>query len=541
VLNENQLVSFLGDLAMALRLLRRLPGYLRRPLTLDHCHSILRQRLARREADFLDLARATIFADRTSPYLALLEMAGCESGDLERLVSHEGVEGTLSLLFRQGVYLTVDEFKGRIPLIRGSTTVAIGADRFRNPLSVPHLGVTTSGSRGLPTRVRLDIASVRDRAVNMCLALDARGGARWRTAVWSARGITPLLWFSGYGEPAVRWFLITDPGSLGLASPFWWSIQTMAWASRIAGVPVPSPEFVSVEAPAPIIEWIGQTLGAGDVPHLWGAPSSVVRLCQAAEEAGIDLAGARFTITGEPVTEARLAAIRRVHGDAVPDYGSVDSGGSISYGCLSPEAPDEVHVFSDLNAVIQADGPPFPAGALLVSSLRPTTPFVLLNVSMGDRATITRRRCGCPLETLGWRTHLHSIRSYEKLTAGGVTFEDTDVVRVLEEILPRRFGGGPADYQLVESDAADGQPRLRLLVRTSVGPVDPAEVSNVFLDAIGSESEASRHMADQWRQAGFLRVERADPHATTSGKILHLVTGPTGRSGDLGDGHTGGR
>jgi hypothetical protein len=51
-----------------------------------------------------------------------------------------------------------------------------------------------------------------------------------------------------------------------------------------------------------------------------------------------------------------------------------------------------------------------------------------------------------------------------------MTFLDTDVIRVLEEILPARFGGGPADYQLVEDERADGQPCLRL-----VGDLDEEE------------------------------------------------------------------
>ena len=46
--------------------------------------------------------------------------------------------------------------------------------------------------------------------------------------------------------------------------------------------------------------------------------------------------------------------------------------------------------------------------------------------------------------------HLHDVRSFEKLTAGGVTCLDVDVIRVLEEVMPRRFGGRPADWQLVE-------------------------------------------------------------------------------------------
>jgi len=515
----------LGDAGMVLRVFRSLPSYLRNPLTIPECRAILRQRLERREQGFLDLVQRSVFANPTSPYRSLLQRAGCEYGDLAHFVQHEGVEHALRVLLREGVYLTVDEFKGRRPVVRGGTTLSMDPDQLRNPLSIPHFWALTSGSRGAATRIQLDLACIRDRAVNMCLTLDARGGAHWQNAIWSTRGIAPALWYSGFGEPIARWFLLADPRAFELQSQFQWSIRVITWTSRLAGVPIPFPEYVPINAPFSILRWIEKTLRSGEVPHLWASPSSVVRLCQAAKEAGMDFAGVRFTITGEPVTDARLAAIRRLHGDAVPDYGSADSGGSMTHGCLSPDASDDVHLFSDLNALIQAEGPPFPKGALLVSSLRPTAPFILLNVCMGDHAIMTERRCGCPLESLGWRTHLHTIRSYEKLTAGGMTFEDTEVIPLLEEVLPRSFGGGPMDYQLVEEEAEDGQPRLCLLVHPSVGSVDPVAVSKVFLDAIGSGSESKRHMAAQWQQAGFLRVERKVPHSTASGKILHLVAG----------------
>jgi hypothetical protein len=44
-----------------------------------------------------------------------------------------------------------------------------------------------------------------------------------------------------------------------------------------------------------------------------------------------------------------------------------------------------------------------------------------------------------------------------------------------------------------------------------------------------SESEGRRHMAVQWRQAGFLHLEREAPHASGSGKILHLMAAPACR------------
>jgi hypothetical protein len=85
---------------------------------------------------------------------------------------------------------------------------------------------------------------------------------------------------------------------------------------------------------------------------------------------------------------------------------------------------------------------------------------------------LSQRRRGCPLEQLGWTTHLHSIRSFEKLTAAGMTFLDTDVIQVLAEVLPARFGGGPTDYQRVEQEQSDGRPTIRLLVHPGLGPLD---------------------------------------------------------------------
>lgn len=512
----------LDDLLLGFRLIHGLPAYLRQPLQPDEARAILRRRFERREADFLHLARQAIFANRTSPYRSLLRQVGCELGDLERLVGHDGVEGALRVLYRNGVYLSVDEFKGRRPAIRGSATIPIDPRRLRNSLAAPCAWAATSGSRGDATRVPLGLASIRDRAVNVYLTLGARGGANWRHAVWGTPGIGPLLWYSACGTPAARWFSQLDPTMPGLHPRYRWSVRLLHWASRLAGTPLPPLDHVPLDAPLPIADWMARALRAGEVPHLWAFPSSAVRLCQAAEEAGLDLSGARLTVTGEPVTDARLAAIRRAGADPVPDYGSADSGGPMSYGCLAPEASDEVHFFHDLHALIQAEEGPFPVGTLLVSSLRPTAPFVLLNVSMGDRAVATDRACGCPLEALGWRRHLHTIRSYEKLTAGGMTFIDTDVISVLEDVLPRRFGGGPTDYQLLEEETDEGHPRLCILVAPSVGAVDSAAVSDAFLAALGVGSMTARVMAAQWRQGGVVHVERRAPLATPSGKILHL-------------------
>jgi hypothetical protein len=252
-----------------------------------------------------------------------------------------------------------------------------------------------------------------------------------------------------------------------------------------------------------------------------------VRVCEAALDGGLDLCGAQFSVGGEPITASRLDTIRRAGAEAAPRYGSIEAG-LIGDGCLAPATADDHHFYHDLLACVQPGPgdarPDVPADAVLISSLRPTAPLLLLNVALGDRATVVSRGCGCPLEEAGWRIHLSSIRSYEKLTAGGMTLLDADVIRVLEDVLPARFGGGPTDYQLLEEEGARGQPRLRLLVHPAIDAVDTAAVAEAFLTALGEGTGAARIMSLAWRGANSLRVERARPVATASGKVLHVHT-----------------
>jgi hypothetical protein len=336
-----------------------------------------------------------------------------------------------------------------------------------------------------------------------------------------------VLDLSSFGPRPARWFTQIEAGAAGLHPRYRWSVRLLRWGSLLAGRPLPAPIYVPLDDPLPVARWLAETLRSGQTPLLWTHASPGVRVCRAALEAGLDLRGAQLSIGGEPSTPARLAAIRQVGAEVVPHYASMECG-LIGYGCLAPNEADELHLMSDLHAMIQADPsssmPGLLPGTLLVSSLRPTSRFILLNASLGDRAELSQRPCGCPLQRHGWTTHLQAVRSFEKLTAGGMTFLDSDVVRVLEEDLPARFGGGPTDYQLVEEDAVDdgGQPKLRLLVRPSIGPLDEGAVLEAFLVAIGGGSGVERVMELQWRQADWLRVERRAPLSTAAGKILHL-------------------
>ena len=511
------------------RFLLGLPGWLRRPIDGLTARAVVRARLAARETDFLTLARRFIYDANGSPYRRLLRLAGCEYGDLERLVHREGLEGALATLFAHGVFLTVDEFKGRRPAIRGSAHLSIDHVDLANPSVVSHFVAQSSGSRGARTPVPFDLAFVREHAINRRLSLEARRALTWRHAVYGlADGaeMAIVLRFAVCGASPERWFTPVDPRMPGLARRYRWTEHAMRWGSALGGVRLPVPRPVSPTALRPIVEWMRRALAAGETPHLKTYTSLAVRVCRTALESGVDLSGAHFTVVGEPLTAARHTAITRsgAHAPAT-DYGSTETG-QLGEPCVAPDAPDDVHVLDDLHGLIQAGstGRPhgLPPGALLVTSLRLTAPLVLLNVSMGDEAELSTRSCACPLDGHGWRRHLNAIRSFEKLTSGGMTFFDTDVVRVLDEVLPSRFGGAPTHYQLLEDEGTGGEPRLSLLVDPAVGDVDTRAVADTFLRALGDSSPGERIMEHAWRGLDVLKVVRAAPRMTGSGKILHL-------------------
>jgi hypothetical protein len=124
---------------------------------------------------------------------------------------------------------------------------------------------------------------------------------------------------------------------------------------------------------------------------------------------------------------------------------------------------------------------------------------------------------------IGWTYHVSEVRSYQKLTAGGITLLDSDIIHVLEHVLPDRFGGTPLDYQLVERiDMNTGHAVVQLLVAPHLAGVVESDVRDAFLAAIGGGTGGQHLMALQWRHGNVLRVIREQPRRTASGKIQHV-------------------
>jgi hypothetical protein len=198
--------------------------------------------------------------------------------------------------------------------------------------------------------------------------------------------------------------------------------------------------------------------------------------------------------------------------------------GRMAVACGRPTTHDDVHVVSDKVAFLEREIPLRAGGnvrGLVLSSLLWSAPKIMLNVELGDHAVRTRSGCGCLWESIGFTDILHTIRSYEKLTSEGMHFGGADVIGLVEDMLPSRFGGNPTDYQLIEEER-DGLPTVSLLVSPRVGPLDEQEVRAAALAALAAPDNAHQMMAGLWKDAAVLRVVRKEPYATPAGKVLPL-------------------
>ena len=517
----------LNDLAMAVRLMRDLKTFLQQPLTLDDSLRLLRDRLARRDESFLDIIGRAVFDNARSPYLPLLNQAKIRYEDVEGWVRRGGVDEAVAELYGAGVYVTLDEFKGRQPIRRLGLELPVRAHDFDNPLHLAHYEARSGGTRSAGTRARVDLAFLTHEAASQIVFLEAVGGLGrpmgvWRTALPSGAAMKNVLRHAKAGILAERWF---SPTRFTWSRDLWrhWLFtRYVIAASRWWGRPIAAPEHVPLDQAVVVARWLAEKKARGTPAHLDAAVSSAVRVCLAARAHGLDIAGTLFRVGSEPFTEARAQIIASAGCRALCHY-ALGEVGRLGLACPAAKAVDEVHVAADVVALLQRERTLGGAavGALYCSTLHPAVPKVMVNVELGDYAVMSDRACGCPFDRLGFRQHLHTIRSYEKLTSEGMHFVGTELLRLLDEVLPDRFGGDPTDYQLVEEEeVASGLPRVSLVVSPRVGEVDADRLIATTLEAL--TRDAGSVMVRHWRDAHTLRVVRREPYATAAAKILPL-------------------
>ena len=513
-----------GDAAMVARLTRDLPRYLCHPMTPAQVREGVVARLSARPERLLRTVEQTIFGNPESPYLKLLRIAGCEPGDLRALVRQEGVEGALQTLADRGVYATFDELKGRREVVRGSQRLHISEQDLDNPRVRPHLILQTGGSGGRPSRVRYSLAYFEDWAASFGIALQAHHAEQADHVYWWPVPFHGMLASARLGRPPIAWYypLHPLPRLVRLGGWYLWLL------SALAGRPLPPPRRGDLESPEPVVAWIAEHVRRDRTLMIRTMPSTGARAARIALESGRSLAGVTFLLGGEPVTEARRRQIEAAGARLIVLYSSVELIG-LSYSCAAPRSADDVHVMLDMYGLAQRRREASPEGpvvdATLFTTLSPLSAKIALNMELGDYARVEERDCDCLLGALGLRVHLSEVRSFEKLTGEGVTFARSNLERILEEVLPARFGGTGLEYQFAEEEAENGATRLVLRVSPSVGELDPSLLRSVLLAELGRGGSGSRYHAGIWRSARTIEVRREQPLVTPAGKVLpfHLL------------------
>jgi hypothetical protein len=518
----------LDELRMFGRYASGLSAFFRDTVSFDESRKRLISSLERREQSLLDTLRRGVWQNSASPYLPLFRRAGIEYADLEALVHREGVDRSLSELLNAGVYVTLDEFKGKKPIIRPGLEIPVTHEDFDNPLLVAHFEGKTGGSGGTRRRLLIDLGLIDQDASAHAVFLDSFGlrgrpSGVWRTVPPNNSGIKKPLMSARLGLQIDRWFsqLPTSwaPSEVKYAA---FTAFTVAMA-RLRGRQFPYPEYLPAANVGVIVEWMAKLAASGSPVFFDTSASSAVRICAYASQHNLNIDGSVFRAGSEPLTPARAAIIEQAGVRVMAHYATSETG-PIGMACAEGHVHDDSHVLLGKMAVIHRNGLPTSDSrqkVLHLTTLGSTCPKLMLNVDTGDSANIDFRQCGCGFGKLGYHQHISEIRSYEKLTSEGILLSGGDILNLVEVALPAAFGGSPTDYQLVEDDH-NGLPRVRILVSPSRGPIDESLILRIVLEAIHAAGAGGRLMSAQLRDAGTFAVLRREPYQTAAAKVMPL-------------------
>ena len=508
------------------RLAAGLPALLRQRITPDAARRVVQQRLMKREENFLSFARLAVFERPNSPYAFLMREAGCEPGDVESLVRNEGLDSALLKLERAGVRVTFEEFKGRAPLVRGGRTFETTDESFDNPIGKPSLVSQTTGSTGTPTRVKVALDHLQSNMWGRVLIQEANGvfglpTILYRPGLPSTAAVGAIFSHIVMGNPVRRWFSAVD--SSALHAPFRFRVATMAMPAmvRLAGHPFPRQEWMPVSEAARVARAASDFVSTEGRCLLRGPVSTLLAVAVAARENGISLQGVTCMGGSEPASVAKVRGIRQSGASYVTNY-SMNEAGMIGGPCANGMDDTDVHLWSDALALVPGSRIPDSADESVVSfsltSLMRTAPKMLINVDIDDYGILERRRCGCLLDEIGLDLHIRQIRSSAKLTGRGVTLVGSDIVHVIEELLPSKFGGSPQDYQLVEEEGDDGRTMLTLLVSPSVRIDDERAADDVLYGSLAGGRAGASFSGAVLRSGDAVRVRRERPLPNARGK-----------------------
>lgn len=519
-------MALLNSVAMYARFVVGLPLFLRRRLTLEQAFQTISTRIASREENFLRLVDRGIYESCSSPYRFLLAEAGCERGDLRKLVAEEGLDAALGKLYDSGVRVSFDEFKGRAAIMRGGRAFEPRSNAFDNPFVRGHYEAGSTGSSGAPTRVMLDLDHIHATAWYHLLVHEAHGvrGAPillWAPGLPSGNGVSNLIRSILIDNPVREWYSPLAPSEYSPALRFKAATSYVAATTGFYGGRQVRPKHVPFGTPVAVAIRAAEFV-ASDGRCLVRTPVSMaLRVSLAANAAGIDLTHVTFMGGGEPATVAKVRGIRSSGARYISSY-VFSEAGPVGIGCANPFDTTDVHFFEDLLAIVErpqnVPGTDRHVNGLSFTTLLPTAPKLMLNVDSDDFGIVEKRSCGCLLESAGFGRHIRQIGSARKLTGESITLVGSDMVEIIQELLPTRFGGSALDYQLVEEEDESGITRLTLIVSPEVVLESEEAVLAELLVALGRVSAGADSSRAIIRGAASLRLRRERPLVVGRGK-----------------------
>lgn len=494
------------------------------PYTAGESQDLLHQGIKERAKNFLSLCEREIFYHPENPYFLLFHSAGTTLDRLKSLVEDRGLEPALSQLAADGIYLDIEEFKGKKPVVRGGLHFSLD-NSLLDLAEGPAVPLESSGSSGRKMKTPIGLDGLRLQASFLPFLIEASGLADLPVILYypmpSTPGVVHMLAFTLAGRPPAAFFSHT-PGSLLVRSGVGRKLAALVVAARLRGVKLPLPQFADVRHPKSLVNWLVENCAGGACVATF--PGSALHLIGAARILKVKLPHLVFILGGEPTTKRKRAELEADGHRVIPWFGTVELG-RIAIGCLSPSVSDDMHLLSDRFAAVKRKSlggsravtiEPF-----LFTSLSPAAHKLLINVETGDSGTLESRRCGCPCDRIGFDTHLHSIESFEKLNMEGMTFDAAALAELVEETLPAACGGTSADFQFAEEEGEDGLTRLVVSVNPSV-EVKEEHLKELVLEALYATKPTLTRMTEVIRRAETIVVRREYPRPTSSGKVNPL-------------------
>ncbi len=503
---------------------------LRDPLTLDESRSLLKDRIENRKNNFLESVEKTIFQHPGSPYKILLERTGYSFENVRRIVEEMGIETALKTICEKGVYIDILEFKGKKEVVRGKDIYHFQEKDFSNPLLTGGFNTQSGGTRGPGVTMMVPLEYIKEHNPYNVVAAAECGITEKPVIIWlpilpAGEGLFFNLRFTAMGNPPVKWFSQVDERYIRPSTLDRLKTLGSVWMARFYGKKMPGPEFIPIRDTNKIAQWMSSNPNGGMGFSIVTYASSALRLVMEAKRAGLGLGESVFWLMGEPLTQKINEELKDYGCKAFSLYGCNELM-IIGQGCARPSKPDDMHFLKDKLAVIQYPRKVAHADqsvdAFLFTTILKSSPKIFLNTETGDYGIIERIHCGCGFEEIGFTEHIHTVRSFEKLTAEGATFIGSDLIPLVQHTLPQALGGNATDYQFLEEADDEGIPRLFLLVSPEIGDIDHKKIKRMVYDALTSGEYSHTYSTSYWEQADTLRIKRMNPIPTMRGKIIPL-------------------